>query len=829
MIDSVRREGSFLGVLPLLACISIAVLLAGLALQTPAPRPATVAATIFSAERAMQDVRVIAQRPHPIGSADAARVRDFIAGRLQALGLQTNIRRDEAFFDGWRLSPVLGSVENVVGVLPGRSPNLPAVVIMSHYDTVPNSPGAGDDSAGVATALELAANLRASGQLERTVIFLFTDGEEVGLLGASAFFESDPLNGNVGVVLNMEARGTSGRAVMFETSELAGDFVRLWAANATQPVANSLMGSVYKRMPNGTDLTVPLDRGLPGLNFAFISDQFAYHTMVATPERLDVGSVQHLGEQVLPVAIALANAAELPASQPDLVHFDVLGKTLIIYPTWVGWCLAILAVALVAFAIVRARRMDLARAWDFARGTSASLLVLTATALCLRAAGAGILTNSVSQLYALLGQYGFELAGVACLAGGVAVALVIAQLRGAGARWVFLAAWVMAAIACLISRSVDWVAIVLAAFVSILGWVTLRKATSAWGYWLGSLGTCVALAIVAQGLMPLGAFMVMWPVLGAAVTAALVLLLTPKQDETSGAPLPAPKLTDTSRVLISGLIGSVLLAQLAYWAAMIFGAVGSTLPLILAPFVMFAALVTFPLILASMQATRIAIGVCAFAVGVGIVLVAFARLDRSPSADAPEMREAFFIADVTNGRSYRASQLPQPDEWSWAALKLDGAQPEKKAFEPLFTQPLWAAETHLTGAVGPSISVDHTAVEDGTQVEVRVGSPHRARQMSVHIRASNAVSNVTMNGHPVRSEWFSRPNEWARFSAYAAGPDGLTFRFDTTALGRIEVHAIEIVDSWPEGIALPVASPAETMPTRLSEASLYMSHVVVGD
>ncbi|HEY5759179.1 MAG TPA: M20/M25/M40 family metallo-hydrolase [Steroidobacter sp.] len=817
MIDSVRREGSFLGVLPLLACIGIAVLLAALALRTPAPRPATVPTTLFSAERAMQDVRVIAQRPHPIGSADAARVRDFIAGRLQALGLQTNIQREEAFFDGWRLSPVLGSVENVVGVLPGRSPNLPAVVIMSHYDTVPNSPGAGDDSAGVAAALELAANLRASGQLERTVIFLFTDGEEVGLLGASAFFESDPLSRGVGVVLNMEARGTSGRAVMFETSDLAGGFVRLWGANATMPVANSLMGSVYKRMPNGTDLTVPLSRGLPGLNFAFIADQFAYHTMVATPERLDVGSVQHLGEQVLPIAIALANAPELPPSQPDLVHFDVLGKTLIIYPVWIGWGLAILAVALVAFAIVRARRMDLARGWDFARGASAPLLVLTATALYLRAAGAGILTSSVSQIYALLDQYAFELAGVACLAGGVAVALVIAQLRGVGVRWVVIAAWIMAAIACIVSRSVDWVAIGLAAFVSILGFVTLRKAASAWGYWLGSLGTSVVLAVVAQSLAPLGAFMIMWPVLGAAVVAVLILLIAPKQADSSRA------------LLIGGVIGIVLFAQLAYWGATIFGAVGSTLPLILAPFAMFAVLVLFPLVRASVESARIAVGVCALAFAVGTVLVAFARLDRSPSADAPEMREAFFIADVTGGQSYRATQFPQPDEWSWVALKLDGGQPEKKAFPPLFTQSLWAAEAQLPGATGPSIDVNHTAVQDGTQVEIRVGSPHRARQMSVHIRASNAVSNVTMNGHPVRSEWFSRPNEWARFSAYAPGPDGLTFRFDSAALGQIEVHAIEIVDSWPEGAALPPTPPAETMPTRLSEASLYMSHVVVGE
>jgi hypothetical protein len=86
-----------------------------------------------------------------------------------------------------------------------------------------------------------------------------------------------------------------------------------------------------------------------------------------------------------------------------------------------------------------------------------------------------------------------------------------------------------------------------------------------------------------------------------------------------------------------------------------------------------------------------------------------------------------------------------------------------------------------------------------------------------------------LNGHPVRTEWFSRPNEWARFSAYAPGSEGLTFRFDTAALGRIEVHAIEIVDGWPEEAKLPASPPAATMPTRLSENSLFMSHVVIGD
>ncbi|MBL8265887.1 M28 family peptidase, partial [Steroidobacter sp.] len=730
------------------------------------------------------------------------------------------------------------------GVLPGRSPELPAIVVMSHYDTVPNSPGAGDDSAGVATALELAANLRSHiktlGPLERSVIFVFTDGEEVGLLGANGFFESDPLSRQVGVVLNMEARGTAGRAVMFETSELAGDFVRLWAVNAPAPVANSLMGSVYRRMPNGTDLTVPIDRGLPGLNFAFIGDQFAYHTMVATPERLDAGSLQHMGEQVLPAVVALASATELPASGPDLVHFDVLGKTLILYPVWVGWALVLVVVALIAFAIVRVRRMELARTLDLVRGAGAPLLLLIATALCLRAAGAGILTGSVSQIYALLSQFAIELAGVGLLAGAVAVVLVIAQLRGAGWLWVVIASWVVTGIACVISGSVDWVAIVLAALVSILGFVTLRRPASAWGYWLGSLATFALLAVVAQWFEPLGAFMLMWPVLGGVVAAVVMLLLVPEQTDASNAQLTdnaldvasdtqlAGVLGGSSRVLwISGLIGVVVFAQLAYWSTTIFAAIGSTLPLVLAPFVTLGVVVLFPLVSTSLPAVRSVVSMCFLAFVAGAVLVGVARMDRSPSIDAPEMREAFFLADVTSGRNYFASTLPQPDDWSLNTLQLNGAKPEKKVFAPLFPQPVWLAETQLAGAVGPSITVDHTTDQAGTQVTIRIAGQNGGRQLSIHMRAANAVRNVTLNGHPVRSEWFAKPEEWARFTAYALGPEGLTLRFESDSLGKIEVHATEIVDAWPQGAASLSPPPAETMPTRLSETSLFSSHVVV--
>lgn len=814
MSGTALRARLFHGARPLIACVGVGMMLAYLALCTPAARPETSPATSFSAARAMRDVHVIAQRPHPIGSAEAARIRDFIDARLRSLQLQTRIQRDEAFFDGWRLPPVIGTVENVIGVLPGRSPDLPAVVVMSHYDTVPNSPGAGDDTAGVAAALELAANLRASGPLERTVIFLFTDGEEAGLLGATAFFERDPLSPQVGVVLNMEARGAGGRAAMFETNMLAGNLVRLWAAYASTPVANSLMASVYHRMPNGTDLTVALQRGLPGMNFAFSADHFAYHTMVASAGRLDPGSLQHLGDQVLPIALALASAAELPAQGPDLVYFDVLGWKLILYPPWMGWCLAILAAAIVIFTIFRAYRMGSARVSDLARGACAPLLVVSATALCLRAAGAGISASSTSQMYALLGRYAFELAGATALAGAVAAILVIAQLRGAGQRWILVAAWSIAAVSSALSGALDWVAIILAALVSLLGLVTLRAAASAWGYWLGALATAAILAVALQSLAPLAAFMLTWPVLGACMAGALTLRRPSSLDSPRG-------------LLISGLVGTALFAQLAYWAGTLFNAIGSTQPWILAPFVMLSILVLFPLLRASIQSTRAAVAACVVAIALGTLLVAFARMDRSSSTEIPRMREAFFIADVTGGRYYRGTQLSQPDDWSWAALQIDGGQPKHAAFEPLFSQKLWLAETRLAGAIGPLLDAERTPTADGTQVAIHIRSRNSARQVSVQIRSSHAARNVTLNGHAIGSEWLARSHEWARFMAYAPRPEGLTLRFDSDALARIEVHATEVVDGWPRDVVPPSPPPAGTMPTRLSDTTMFIGHLVL--
>src|SRR5262249_10805376 len=155
---------------------------------------------------------------------------------------------------------------------------LPALALMAHYDSVPGAPGGSDDGAGVATALEVVRALKARGQPVRDVVVVLTDGEEAGLLGARGFFAHDPLAPRLGFVLNLEARGSGGRVLMFETGRGDASEVALLRRNAVRPLAGSLFGAVYSRLPNDTDFSIARQAGAAGLNYAFTGRAFDYHS-----------------------------------------------------------------------------------------------------------------------------------------------------------------------------------------------------------------------------------------------------------------------------------------------------------------------------------------------------------------------------------------------------------------------------------------------------------------------------------------------------------------------------------------------------------------------
>lgn len=334
---------------PVLMALVIAVLLTLFATTPPRAIPANAPAQSFSAIRAMADVQTIAKYPHATGSAENAVVREHIMRRMEALGMEVSTSTGLIDAKGTkRLNRWSGrndppaSLVNLIGILPGKNRSAPSVVLMSHHDTVWGSPGAADDTTGVAASLEVVRAIRARGQQERDLVMLVTDGEELGLQGARQFWADHPLRKSVGAVINMEARGGGGRTTLFQTSHQNGAAMQVYADAVRRPGASSLAAFIYAVLPNDSDLTPVIKHDYAAYNFAFIGRSGLYHSPMATPDNLDQGSLQDMGGQVLDLTDALLKADKLPQRAADAVFFDLFGIFTVIYPVWLGWVMMIM-------------------------------------------------------------------------------------------------------------------------------------------------------------------------------------------------------------------------------------------------------------------------------------------------------------------------------------------------------------------------------------------------------------------------------------------------------------------------------------------------------
>lgn len=312
--------------------------------RPPAAVPASAPETEFSAERAMRHVAAISQEPHATGSPEIYKVRDYILGELSDLGLnpetqvsvtQNPFREDE-----------VALTESVVAKIPGAD-STRAILLVGHYDTVPNSPGAADDGAAVATMLETGRALTAGPSLDNDVILLFSDAEENTFAGAQAFMDGHPWMSKVGLVLNFEMRGSSGPVYMFETGPENGRIIPEFARAVPYPATSSLMGVVYNNMPNKTDFSAFRDAGYAGFSFSVLEQVTNYHQPLDTAQKLNPRSLQHHGTYALGIARHFGNLDLGNLQAKDAVYFDLLGTTLIHYPGF--WAIPSAIVVLLFF------------------------------------------------------------------------------------------------------------------------------------------------------------------------------------------------------------------------------------------------------------------------------------------------------------------------------------------------------------------------------------------------------------------------------------------------------------------------------------------------
>ena len=365
-------------------------LVAGLSvLILPSPAPTTADPTTFSAERAMASINRLADEPHSVLRREAHdRARDDVIGMFTDLGYTPTVHSDPLFdlsspraketFDALSAEQQAEfkdtPAETIVVDVPGKSER--TMALMAHYDSATveadenghqhitdgTSLGASDDGYGVAAIVETLRALKAEGrQPENSLKIVITDAEEVGLLGATNEMRHHRADyENVDLVLNLEARGTSGPALMFETSANNSAVAGYFLNHVKQPVTSSLFPSLYARMPNLTDMTVLIPEGFTVLNIAAIGNAEHYHHATDAPRYVDHSTVQHYGDQVLGLTQAWAFDGQAPTLTADGdLHFFQLWRGLTVrYPAAVGTglgCLAVIA-ALGAVA-VRARSL----------------------------------------------------------------------------------------------------------------------------------------------------------------------------------------------------------------------------------------------------------------------------------------------------------------------------------------------------------------------------------------------------------------------------------------------------------------------------------------
>lgn len=318
----------------------------------PSPVPANAPDSVFSSARAMSSLVEIARQAHPVGSAEHARVRDYLVGRLQEMGLDPSVETATAMVRGGSRVRA-ATVRNIVTRIPGTA-STGAVLIDAHYDGAGLSHAAADDGAGVVAVLEAVRALTAGPPLKNDVIVLLSDAEELGLMGAVAFAEQHPWMTDVSVVIDLEMRGAGGPSIMFQTGADNGWIVRQLQAGDPDAFANSLSYEVYKRLPNDTDFSVYKRAGRQGLDFAGIARAHVYHEAFDTPENLSEGTLQHHGVNALSMLRQLGNADLSTVTAPNVTYITVPVLGLLVYPT--SWIIpltaAILLLTVLGFALV---------------------------------------------------------------------------------------------------------------------------------------------------------------------------------------------------------------------------------------------------------------------------------------------------------------------------------------------------------------------------------------------------------------------------------------------------------------------------------------------
>lgn len=660
--------------------------------------PADAPPDQFSSTRAMTHLRTIAARPHPVGAAEHNVVRDYLLRELSALGLSPEVQTTTAVNAWWSSSVRAAKVRNIVARMPGAAPNK-AVMLVSHYDTAPTSPGASDDGSGVTAMLETARALAAGAQLKQDVIFLFTDGEELGLLGAKAFVDEHPLMHQVGVVFNFEARGSGGPAFLFETSDRNGWLVREFAAAAPHPIGNSLAYEIYKRMPNDTDMTIFKAAGLAGLNFAYLGDVGRYHNVTDSIEHIDERSLQHQGSYALALTRHFGNLTSGDVREDNAVFFNPAGALFVVYPR-------VLVLPLMIF----------------------SLLV------CAVAVALGFKRKLLTVRGVVFGFVALLVAGLAAVA----------------------SVWLATRLVMVLHKDYDFVPYgephnsefyVLSFLLLTVGVVAalynwFRVKTSGLNLAAGALLWWALLNVPLSLLMPGASYLLTWPLVFASAGLAVVSGLRERQSVKSFVVLA-----------LCLLPGVLLISQTIYFFYL--GLTMTAGAAIVVPAVLLIGLL-LPLLEFTSKPRPWMLPAMALlvALGLGAAGIATGGFDRSN----PRNQNIFYGLNADTGAAVWASDDPRPDEWTSQFISANAEPGSLPDFFPVATWNFIKGEAVSLPMPAPAVELLGEDLEAETRtIRLLIRSQRKAPVATVYVEGGEDIAGAYIDGKSLVAQGDDRP------------------------------------------------------------------------
>ncbi|KAI8374612.1 uncharacterized protein BYT42DRAFT_646560 [Radiomyces spectabilis] len=285
--------------------------------------------------------------PHSVNSRENGVMKEWLASlaydfqaEAHANGLQMDVIANDTtkkvLKESWYNEDEQWFIEsrNVIVRLHGQNNRSDALLINAHYDSVPTSHGVTDNGIGTSVALELLRYF-VHHPPQNTMIFLFNNFEEGGLIGAKQFI-THPWWPTVRLFINLEGAGAGGRAVLFRSTSL-GALKRLASSKShylhATPLGNDMMKS--KLLKSDTDYSVFVGDGTPGLDIAFYAPRSHYHTPRDDLAHASTNAVQYMGQMALGAAIAIdEDETGLLSEKHDLereVYYDILGRILVAY------------------------------------------------------------------------------------------------------------------------------------------------------------------------------------------------------------------------------------------------------------------------------------------------------------------------------------------------------------------------------------------------------------------------------------------------------------------------------------------------------------------